>query len=639
MKPPDKNRRAHPAQKQPRRALEWNIDARWAWLGLALVFLAVGAIYARALRYDLLLYWDDNLYVTDNSHIRSLAPANVKLLFTSFYVFNYQPLTMLTYALEHQLAGGQASVYHATSILFHLANALLVFVLIRRISSRNNAVALFAAAFFAVHPLHVESVAWVAERKDVLYAFSFLLSLILYDVYLESRKPAHLVYVAVFFLLSCLSKSAAVVLPLLLLLVDYHRGRKPGARLILEKIPFFVVSLVFGFVAIESQEGAIRAMAPGMSVIDHVAVVSWSLLSYLYKAVCPVRLSAFYAYPWQLAGQGGLPVAYYLSVPVVGLVLATVWYSRRWGTDVLFGFGFFLVTIVLVLQVTPVGGAAMADRYTYVPYVGLSFVIGQAVVRLAQGGRAFLRGPLSVVVFAGLIAFSVVACGRVTIWQNDATLFTDIIDFNPIGSAYLNRATYYQDHYAATVYSKDPDKKAEYLHKAIADYEAVLRAPLTEPYRFRVHYCLGTARFDVGDFREAVRDLDEAIRIDSTHARAFFVRGCARGFLQDYKGALADFDRVLAMNPRDAVTWFDRGTIKSQMGDDAGAVADLGRAIDVDANYADAYFNRGAARFRLRDYRGALADFSKVVKLAPQNSAAVKNRDVIQALVNTTREK
>ena len=278
----------------------------------------------------------------------------------------------------------------------------------------------------------------------------------------------------------------------------------------------------------------------------------------------------------------------------------------------------------------------MADRYTYLPYVGLSLVIGQTAVRLAQDGRALLRGVLSVAFLAGLIAFSVIAYGRVAIWQNDETLFTDIIDFNPIGSAYINRATYYQDHYAGKVYSNDPAKKAEYLRKAIADYEAVLRAPLTESYRFRVYYCLGTAWFDVGDYRAAARSLDEAIRIDSSRARAFFVRGCARGFLRDYTGALADFDRVLATSPRDAVTWFNKGTIKSQMGDDAGAVADFGRAMEIDPNYADAYFNRGAARYRLGDHRGALADFDKVVELAPQNAVAAKNRDVIQALVNTT---
>jgi tetratricopeptide (TPR) repeat protein len=366
-----------------------------------------------------------------------------------------------------------------------------------------------------------------------------------------------------------------------------------------------------------------------------VAVVSWSLLSYLYKAVFPVRLSAFYAYPWQLAGQGGLPVSYYLSVPVVGLILGTVWYLRRWGRHILFGVGFFLATIVLVLQVTPVGGAAMADRYTYVPYIGLSFAIGMTAVQLARGERAFLRRVMSLAFLCGLVAFSAVAYGRVTIWQNDATLFSDIIAFNPIGSAYINRATYYQDHYAGKVYSKDPEKKAEYLARAIADYEAVLRAPLTEPYRFRVHYCLGTARFDLGDFRAAIRSLDEAIRIDPTRARAFFVRGCARGFLKDYEGALADYDRVLAMSPRDAVTWFDRGTIKSQMENDAGAVADFDRAIEIDPKYADAYFNRGAAKFRLRDYRGALADFDTVLALNPGNSDAARNRNVILALPPT----
>jgi tetratricopeptide (TPR) repeat protein len=632
MKPPARRTDARRSQPKAAEPPAWSIEARWAWLGLAAVSIAVCAIYGRAIGYDLLAYWDDNLYITANSDIRSLDPASVKRWFTSFYVFNYQPLAMLTYALEYRLAEGNAAIFHATSILIHLVNVLLVFVLARRVSSGNDAVSLFTAAFFGVHPMHVESVAWVAERKDVLYAAFFLLASIVYHQYLESRRTRHFVLTAVLFLLSCLSKSGAVVLPLVLLLLDYHHGRKPSPRMFVEKIPFLVISLVFGLVALRSQERALEAMAPAMSAIDHAAVVAGSLVSYLYMAVFPVHLSAFYAYPWQLASREALPAFYYLSIPLVGLIVGAVWYSRRWGRDWFFGFGFFLVTIGLVLQVVPVGGAAMADRYTYLPYVGLAFALGTAAARLARGRRRLVTGAWSLVFVIGLGVLSAIAHGRVAIWQNDGTLFSDILDRNPIGSAYINRATYYQEHYAGKVYAKDPGKKAEYLRKAIADFEAVLSSPLTAPYTFRVNYSLGTAWFDLGDFSKAIHYLDAAVDIDSTHARAYFIRGCAKGYLRDFRGALDDYERVVAMNPGDAVTWYNKGTMKHELNDHAGAVADFDRAIGIDPEYADAYFNRGAAKARLGDYQGALADFEAVVGLDPGNSAAATNRDVVRAL-------
>ncbi len=174
-----KTKRNQPHQNKTTVKGSENNQNKWIWFALAIVFLTTFAIYFKAIGFDLLYLWDDNIYLTQNSHIKDFDWVNLKLFFTEFYAGNYQPITILMYAIEYKLAGNSPALYHFNNILLHILNTYLVFILIRKISPKNVIVALFTAAFFAVHPMHVESVAWVAERKDVLYSFFFLLSLIL----------------------------------------------------------------------------------------------------------------------------------------------------------------------------------------------------------------------------------------------------------------------------------------------------------------------------------------------------------------------------------------------------------------------------------------------------------------------------
>ena len=164
-------------QKKPMLMVSKANQTKWVWFALVVVLLTTFAIYFKALKFDFLL-WDDHAYITQNSHIKELHWENIKLFFTEFYVWNYQPLTILMYAIEYKLVEYSASLYHLNNIILHLLNSYLVFVLIKNISSKNTVVALITMALFAIHPMHVESVVWVAERKDVLYTFFFLLSLI-----------------------------------------------------------------------------------------------------------------------------------------------------------------------------------------------------------------------------------------------------------------------------------------------------------------------------------------------------------------------------------------------------------------------------------------------------------------------------
>ena len=252
-------------------------QSRWIWFALALVLVAIFTVYSRALRFDF-VDWDDTAYIVNNEDIKKLSWDNLKLFFTKFYVGNYQPVTILSYAVEYKFVKYSASLYHFNNILLHALNTCLVFVLIRKISPRNAVVALITAAFFAVHPMHVESVAWVAERKDMLYSFFLLLALIMYTDYIRLKQSKYLIYSALFFVLSCMCKSAAVIFPVLMLLidyysiVDYYSNRKYMWKMILQKIPFFAISVVFGIVAINSQKSAASENAFYLSEIGRAHV-------------------------------------------------------------------------------------------------------------------------------------------------------------------------------------------------------------------------------------------------------------------------------------------------------------------------------------------------------------------------------
>ena len=414
----------------------------WVWVALAIVLLTTLAIYFKAIKFDFLMTWDDSFYFTENNDIKDLHWTNIKLFFTEFYLGNYQPITVLMYAIEYKLVGNSSYLYHLNNIILHIINTFLVFVLIRKISSKNVMVALITASFFAIHPMHVESVVWVSERKDVLYSFFFLLSLIIYTNYYKSGKLKHLILTCIFFVLSCLTKSAAVILPLVLLLLDYYSNRKYSWKMFVEKVPFFAISLIFGIVALNSQKSAIPA-TPIIS--NHFLVVSFSLISYIFKAFIPVHLSAIYPYP--IESGGTLPIMYYLSLLFIGLLILFVWYSCRWGKDVVFGFLFFIITIILVLQFVEVGFATMADRYTYIPYIGLFFIVGKFFEYLYNSvNRNYKKytNYLLVAIIFGFITFSTISYGRVKLWKNDGALFSDVLNKYPdcVG-ALNNRGVYY----------------------------------------------------------------------------------------------------------------------------------------------------------------------------------------------------
>jgi tetratricopeptide (TPR) repeat protein len=614
------------AQQTQKKAIQ-NSDNKnkWIWYTLGFVALVTFVIYSKATKFDFIYNWDDRGYVSENNDINGLQWSNIKLFFTQFYVGNYQPVTMLLYAIEHKFSAGKASIFHFGNILLHIVNTYLVFLFIRKISPQNKVVALITAAFFAVHPMHVESVAWVAETKDVMYSFFFLLSLIKYTDYLNSDKLKFLIYSGVFFILSCMSKPAAVILPPVMLLLDYYLQRKFSWKMLIEKIPFFSISLVFGLVAIHSQVDAIQVMAAKLSFLEHIAIVSHSFLSYLYRAIIPINLSAVYPYPLELGKT--LPLMYYGSIVLVGALLFFVWYSRKWGREVIFGFLFFVITIILVLQFVQVGAATMADRYTYIPYVGIFFIIGKLYERITSELNLIKYKNVFVgALIVGFISFSVITHNRVKVWENDVTLFSDVIEKYPDTSIpYINRALYYMKFYAENP-TFDPSQRQSYMQQSVADFDTALKKPLNAADSAKVYYSRGTIRYYLGDLQGAVGDYDKTILVDPKYSSAYNNRAAANFTLKNYEAAMHDFDKMIELNPGDVSAISNRAKAKQELKDFDGAMRDLNNALQIDNKYANAYFYKASIEVELKDYPAAIKDLDNLIILEPSNSSAYSIR-------------
>jgi protein O-mannosyl-transferase len=595
---PSKNPKKHqpPLKKATSITPEINYD-KWIWWSLAIILITTFVVYFKAIKFDFLITWDDNVYIKENGAIKDLNWSNIKLFFTEFYSGNYQPITILMYAIEYKLAGYSASLYHLNNILLHLLNTYLVFVLIKKIYPAGIIVALVTAAFFAVHPMHVESVAWVAERKDVLYSFFFLLALIIYRNYLSTSKVILLLLSGIFFILSCLSKSAAVILPLVMLLLDYYSDRKYNWKMLVEKVPFFAVSLIFGIVALNSQNEAIQDVVSKVTLLNRLSVVSYSFLNYIFKAFIPVNLSAVYPYPPQLGGT--LPAVYYISPLITGLIIYLVWQSRKSGKDVIFGFLFFVITIILVLQFVAVGGATMADRYTYIPYIGLSFIAGRYLEYLSK--KVQIKKILTVSTF-GFIIFASICYNRINIWRNDEILFTDVINKYPYCIiAHFNRGIYCLNYNAQILFANNNIKKA-------------------------------------WNVTNVIKDFDETLKLNEKFAGVNFYRACGKYILKDYAGAIKDFDKAVMLNPKDANVYFNRGNTKKEINDFAGAIRDYDKTIELNPTFINAYNNRSMLKCMLKDYDGTIRDYDKMIELNPGDTTTIKNRNIIRSLLENSKK-
>ena len=556
--------------------------------------------------------YDDAQYITDNSQIHSgLTGENILWAFTTGHASNWHPLTWLSHLLDCQLYGLNPAGHHFTNLLFHIANTLLLFGLLRRMTGAVWRAA-FVAALFALHPMHVESVAWVAERKDVLSAFFGLLTLWAWLTYIKARTPGH--YTLALFLFACalMSKPMLVTLPLLMLLLDFwplHRVQpdKPWlgyGPLVKETIPFFALTLISCIVTflVQKAGGAVvqtNLISPEMRAAN--AVVSY--VRYLLKLLWPQNMAVIYPYPahlpwWQVAGAALLLIA-------ISIVVLRAAPRRPW---LIVGWLWFIISLLPVIGLVQVGVQSIADRYTYLPAIGLFLMITWGATECLTAwphAKPFLASAAGLVL-AGCFLISM---HQLQFWHDSIALFSHAIEVttdNAVAHCNLGQAL------AA---AGEPEKAHDEYTKALKIDPTYVSAMVSMSSYYNLH----------GNYDEAISCLNAALNIRPDSDQAHYNLALAYSGQGKTTQAIAEYRAALKINPRHDKALVNLGATLAQQGDLTEAIPLYQQALEIAPDNAYAHNALGGALESQGKLDDAVQQYSAALQIQPNFMEAREN--------------
>jgi len=457
--------------------------------------------------------------------------------------------------------------------------------------------------------MHVESVAWIAERKDVMYAFFYLSALICYCYYRIGYVKKYYGLLITAFILSLLVKPMGVTLPLLLFVFDYLADRRADIKMIVEKIPLIFIAVILLAVNMYGLQISISQTDPRgfLDFPDNIFRMCYVVVFYVKKFMFPINLSGHYPYPEN-------PINLFYPVFVTMLTLAVILSARR-TRKVVFGSLFFLITLLPVLQFFKSGPALVCDRYTYVPYIGLFYIAGEWGCLLYDKAVKNIRGVRYVIITLIVLVLgicSVLSRKRIEIWKDDLTFASDIVNASPLFyRGYINRGWVYLKRNDQTHAFSDFDKAIE-LYPDEAD----------------CYLNRGRAYSAIGDFNRALSDFDAIIMINPYYARAYCEKGKIYEIRDDYKQALEAYNTALEINDKYAEVFRRRGHLYYIMGDRGKALSDCNMAITLNRNYHLAYYLRGIVYNDEGKYDLAISDFNRILRLKPNEFYAYLQRGI-----------
>jgi tetratricopeptide (TPR) repeat protein len=556
---------------------------------LALTFIA----FIPALTNDF-VNWDDEYNLGNNANTALLSWDNIVKIFSEPVIGNYNPLPILTFAIERALFGLNPTVYHVNNVLLHLICVFFVYRIFRSLDL--NALASGAGALlFGIHPMRVESVAWVTERKDVLFGAFFLAALWFYIQYVRTGYVRKYFYLAMgLFFIALFAKIQAVSLPLTMLLVDYYFRRPLQIKLVIEKWAFFLLSLLIGLVGIYflKDQGSINDTTT-YSLIDRLFIGGYSLGIYLAKFIFPYIMSPLYPYPAQL------PTEVYIIGPIAALGIVAFSYlafKKDW-RPYLFGILFFLFNVMFVLQVVGAGQGFLADRFTYIPYAGLMFMVAYALQWVLKEKPE--TGKIGLYGLGGLmILYMFMTWNQNKIWKNSDTLWTHVLQYyDKTPLPFRNRANYRRD-----------EGRTE---EALADYNsAITLKPDGALYNSRAKLYFNQKKFDI-----ALEDYNRAIEMDSTEGEYYINRGAVYALTNNLPRALEDFNKGLELRPDHANGYKNRSLIYQSFGQWENAISDITKYLSMHPEDADLWYERGRINNVLNKGAEALPDLDRAIQL------------------------
>lgn len=506
--------------------------------------------------------WDDMDYVLNNALIRDLSPIGIYKIFTTPVLGMYNPIPFVVYTITFKIDGLNPKYFHLMNILLHLLATVAVYHFIFKLCQRFLT-AFLVALLFAIHPMHVSVVTWVAESKTSLEMIFYFWGLYSYIRYTETGyKVKQLLVPLVLLTLACLSKPSAVTFSPMLFLIDYYKGRKLDKQLILEKVPFFIVSLIFGILTLltHSQSGdSIFEVNRQYSLGQNLLVSNYAFVFYIEKLFWPLNLSTIYPYP---DSTQPFPLKYYLALPVLPLLVLLVVKSGRYRKDMIFGMVFFLIAISVLLRIVPSGFFGMANHYTYLSYTGFFFILAQFITNITESVNTFKPAVKKYTLM--LLVLYLIFCSwrttiRIQVWQNTITLFNDII-------------------------AKNPDFVMAYNQRAIG-------------------------KRDIKDYPGSFSDLNKAIELDPGYTQAYINRGLFKGEIKQYDEGVKDLSRAIEIDSTSTNAYCNRGKLYLEMSQAKLAFDDFSKAIENDSTNGAAYFNRALIKISWRDTTGAIADW------------------------------
>ncbi len=606
------------------------------------VSLITGLVYLFSLQNGF-VEWDDNLYVFENLHIRSITPDFFRWAFSTFHAGNWHPLTWISHALDYAVWGLNPLGHHLTNDILHAVNTLLVVLLVTRLvgtagertaegvpaSFPDEQQALIAGGvtglLFGLHPVHVESVVWIAERKDLLCAMFYLLSIMMYLKYAAEDVSArtgtalpvfrkYYLLTLVFFILALLSKPMAVSLPVVLLILDWYPlarigSRKTFRRAVFEKIPLIALSLASSVVTVLAQKaGGTMVLMETVPFSTRLLVAAGALISYLRKMILPADLLFFYPYPRDVSFSS----ATYLAALVLVVAITAVFFvmvkrQRLW----LAVWTYYVVTLLPVIGLVQVGMQSQADRYTYLPSLGPFLVAGLAVATWMPGRAhdARTRGRAVKVVAAAvgivMLVLSVLTIRQIGVWKDSITLWSSVIEKDP-------QEVFFAFHNRGIAFSR-----LGAFDKAIADY---YKAIALKPNYADTHSNLGIALLNKGLREQAIAEYQTAIRLKPDFADAHRNLAVALYTSGNFAGALKEYLVVASLRPEDAGAYADLGSAYGAMGDYDKAIENFLTALRLRPDFADAHYNLAVAYSMTGQLEKAREHYEAAYRLSPRST-------------------
>ena len=585
-------KKASKSSSKPKKDITQRLDSQdWKYIAGILILTFVAFIPALDNGF---VNWDDDYNLANNTNTALLTWDNIVKIFSEPVIGNYNPLPILTFAIERSIFGLEPMVYHVNNLLLHLVCVFFIYRIFKslNLSSLTSAV---GALLFGIHPMRVESVSWVTERKDVLFGAFFLAALWFYIQYVRNGFARKYFYAALgLFFIALFAKIQAVSLPLTMLLVDYYFRRPLQFKLVLEKWAFFLLSLIIGLVGIYflKDEGSIND-ATTYTFVDRLMIGGYSLGVYIAKFVFPYIMSPLYPYPSKL------PVEAYIIGPISVIAIAgfaLLAYKKDW-RPYLFGTLFFLFNVMFVLQVVGAGQGFLADRFTYIPYVGFIFIVAYSCHWLSKEKKQI--GQYALYGFGGLmLLYMVMTWKQNQIWTNSDTLWTHVLkyyDKTPL--PFRNRANYRRDQ--------------GQTEAALADYDSALKLkPDGALYNSRAKLYFNQQKYD-----QALQDYNRAIALDSTEGEYYINRGAVYALSNNLPLALEDFNKGLALKPDHANGFKNRSLIYQSFGQWENAIQDIDKYLTMHPEDADLWYEKGRIKNVQNKPSEAMAAFDRAIQL------------------------